>query len=158
MTSRALAATLSTGLLLLATGVFAEPLAETLQPDPSLGPDQVVRIQLEALRRNDLDDRGIAVAFRFASPNNKRSTGPLPRFASMIKQGPYALMLNFKDAIYAPVKMYNRQASQRVTLVKPGQRPVTYIFYLSRQDADGPLKECWMTDAVNIIPFKGEPA
>jgi hypothetical protein len=144
--------------LVVAASAAGDPLSDGLQPEPGLGPTEVVRIQLEALRRNDTGDRGIAVAFRFASPGNKRSTGPLPRFAAMIKQGPYALMLGFTDADYAPVRIDGRLASQRVTLAAPGQAPVTYVFYLSRQDAEGPLKECWMTDGVSVVPYAGGQA
>jgi hypothetical protein len=45
-------------------------------PNAQLTPDQVFKIQLEALRTNDENDRGIEITFRFASPANKRSTGP----------------------------------------------------------------------------------
>ena len=71
-------------------------------PEPALSPGDVIRIQLEALRHNDEQDRGIAVAFRFASPANRANTGPLSRFTAMIKEGPYALMLDFRDATYDP--------------------------------------------------------
>ena len=146
-------------LAVLATSAPAsDPLADSLTPRADLTPAEVVRIQLEALRRNDASDRGIAVAFRFASPSNKRSTGPLPRFASMIKAGPYALMLNFTDATYGEVEVRDRVAAQPVTLSAPGQRPVTYVFFLSRQSSDDALNDCWMTDAVNIVPYKGEQA
>lgn len=39
-------------------------------PNPSLSPDQVVQIQLEALKHNDLTDSGIALVYRFASVGN----------------------------------------------------------------------------------------
>lgn len=134
----------------------SDPLSGALQPSPGLSPEQVVRVQLEALRRNDVDDLGIAVAFRFASPDNKRVTGPLPRFARMIKDGPYALMLNYLDASFAPVRVAGDEAAQRVVLIGPDQA-VTYIFYLSRQTQGGPLKDCWMTDGVAIVPTPGRP-
>jgi hypothetical protein len=127
-------------------------------PDPALAPQDVVRLQLEALRRNDAADRGIAAAFRFASPQNRRSTGPLPRFGRMIKQGPYALMLRYSDAAYGPVQVRGRRAVQRVTLYAPGRAPVSYAFFLSRQRQDGPLDGCWMTDAVQALPVAGTQA
>jgi len=135
-----------------------DPPGDGLRPDPSLSPEQVVRIQLEALRRNDADDRGIAVAFRFASPENKRNTGPVPRFARMIKHGPYALMLSFSHASFAPTQVAGRQALQSVTLVAPGHAPVTYLFHLSRQVDDGPNKDCWMTEGVQVRAEAGRAA
>jgi hypothetical protein len=127
-------------------------------PDPALTPRDVVRIQLQALRRNDVHDRGIAAAFRFASPQNRRSTGPLPRFARMIKEGPYALMLRHSDVTYGPLRVQGRRAAQRVTLYAPGIAPVSYVFFLSRQEQDGPLDGCWMTDAVQRVPAAGTQA
>lgn len=132
----------------------ANPLSETLVPDPTLSPAEIVRIQLEALRNNDEQDRGIAVAFRFASPANRANTGPLARFIPMIKHGPYALMLDFRDATYDPVETFTDRARQRVTLT--GAREImTYWFYLSRQ-AEPPYVGCWMTDSVFIKTSPGQ--
>jgi hypothetical protein len=144
--------------LALCAGVVAADDGTGPRPDPSLAPGDVVRIQLEALRANDAEDHGIEIAFRFASPQNKQSTGPLPRFAAMIKQGAYAMMLRYTDAVYGPVTVAGRRAAQRVTLTAPGQTPVTYVFHLERQDGDGPLRECWMTDGVEAVEYRGGQA
>ena len=134
----------------------ANPLSDTLVPAPSLSPGEVVRIQLEALRYNDPQDRGIAVAFRFASPANRTNTGPLERFVAMIRNGPYALMLRFREVSYGPVESKGFRARQRVTLADAG-RSTTYWFYLSRQ-SEKPYVDCWMTDAVYVEPFAGQSA
>ena len=125
-------------------------------PSPELTPDRVVQIQLEALCHNDADDLGIEIAFRFASPANKVNTGPLPHFIDMIKNGPYALMLNFLTAIYDPVEIVDDVARQRVTLFG-SHTAIAYVFYLSRQ-SEGPCIDCWMTDAVTIEPLRGRQA
>lgn len=130
--------------------------AQQPRPVPSLAPADVVSIQLDALKRNDASDSGIEIAFRFASPANKRSTGPLPRFARMIKEGPYALMLEFRQVAYEPVEIVADKAHQRVTLISARQT-TTYVFYLTRQ-RDGEFANCWMTDAVMIEPFAGRQA
>ena len=140
----------------LAQGTEADPLSEALVPDPALSPAEVIRIQLEALRHNDEQDRGIAVAFRFASPANRANTGPLARFIPMIKQGPYALMLGFRDATYGPVEAVAGRARQRVTLTG-ARETMTYWFHLSRQ-SEPPYVDCWMTDSVFIEPTPGQVA
>ena len=73
-------------LVVLATPVGATDLPQT-EPDPSLPPQDVVSIQIEALQNNDIpyEDRGIEVTFNFASPANKRMTGPLERFKVMVR-------------------------------------------------------------------------
>lgn len=125
-----------------------EALVDDPSPSPELSPEQVVRIQLQALRGNDESDRGIAICFRFASPANKANTGPLSRFARMIKDGGYRLMLEYRHIDYEPVQIADDVARQRVTLIG-STTSITYVFYLSKQsqpDCDG----CWMTDAVSV--------
>lgn len=133
-----------------------DPLSRDLIPAPVLSPEDVVRIQLEALRHNDERNRGIEVAFRFASPANRVHTGPLPRFIGMIRNGPYALMLDFRAVSYGPVESNGTQARQRVILTD-ATTSVAYWFYLSRQSKD-PYVDCWMTDAVFIEPAEGRSA
>jgi hypothetical protein len=122
-------------------------------PNAQLTPDQVVKIQLEALRTNDENDRGIEITFRFASPANKRSTGPIERFARMIKTTPYSWMINYHDVQFDPVIIEGIRAIQRVTIIAEDYTTVSYIFYLSKQ-TDGSCNSCWMTDAVFIEPPK----
>ena len=125
-----------------------DPLRDDLVPRPELSPAEVIRIQLEALRNNDEGNRGIEVAFRFASPANRASTGPLLRFVRMIEEGPYALMLEYREAAYGAVEVRAERARQRVTLTGARAR-ISYWFHLSRQ-SDAPFEGCWMTDAVYI--------
>ena len=131
-------------------------LSDALVPRPGLLPGEVIRIQLEALRHNDARDRGIEVAFRFASPANREQTGPLSRFIRMIKQGPYALMLDFHEASYGTLEVRDDRARQRVTLTGARAR-VSYWFHLSRQ-SKAPFADCWMTDAVFVEPVRGRTA
>jgi len=133
-----------------------DPLSEDLMPAHGMAPEDVVRFQLEALRQHDARNRGIEVAFRFASPANRVHTGPLPRFIGMIRNGPYALMLDFRAVSYGPVESNGAQARQRVVLAD-ATTSVTYWFYLSRQSKD-PYVDCWMTDAVFIEPAEGQSA
>ena len=72
----------------------------------------------------------------------------------MIKEGPYALMLDFRDATYGSVETVSSQARQRVTLTG-ARASMTYWFYLSRQ-THVPYVGCWMTDAVYIEPSAGQ--
>ena len=137
-------------------GAGEDPLSEDLVPVPALTPAEVVRIQLEALRHNDERNRGIEVAFRFASPANRANTGPLRRFVDMIRRGPYALMLEFREASYGPVETRGVHARQRVTLSSP-RASTSYWFYLSRQ-SEAPFTDCWMTDAVYVEPAAGQSA
>ena len=143
----ALAALISATFLIAAVSGGDGPTDPT--PSPEWTAAEVVRLQVEALQRNDSphDDAGIETAFEFASPGNRAATGPLPRFAAMVHGPAYRDMLDFERAEYGPVRVDGDQAVQEVTLVQPDGRRATYVFGLSRQSG-GRYDGCWMTDAV----------
>jgi hypothetical protein len=135
------------------SGAVPDPLpsAAARVPRRCLTPDQVVAVQLAALRRNDLPfpDTGIALAYRFASPESRATCGPLPRFIRMLHAPAYAPLLGFASAERrgAPVVMEGL-AQQRVAVVPAGGgAPIEYRFTLTRHDG-GPFDGCWMTDSV----------
>lgn len=141
----ALAALAASAALALAASPDRPPDPE---PSPDLTPGEVVRVQVEALGRNDepTPDAGIGAAFRFASPANRAATGPLGRFTQMVKEG-YGDMLTFDRAEYGLLRVEGDQAAQEVTLVQADGRRTTYLFALSRQTG-GACDGCWMTDGV----------
>ena len=58
--------------------------AEFIKPNKLLDPYEVIKIQLEALKNNNQKDEGIKQTWLFAHPDNKKATGPYPRFRIMI--------------------------------------------------------------------------
>jgi hypothetical protein len=119
------------------------------EPNPDLSPDDVVKIQLDALQNNDLtpDNEGIRLAFRFASPQNQEVTGPIERFIHIIKRGDYAPMVGFERAEVGVMLVLGDYAQQRVRVINRRRGSATYIFTLSRQH-EPPYADCWMIDAV----------
>lgn len=147
--------------LLLASGALVVAVAAGPQrtpdpdPSPSLTPEEVVRLQVEALGRVDdpTPGAGIETAFRFASPGNRAATGPLDRFEQMIRMG-YPDLLEYTRVEYGPVRVDGEEAIQLVTLVQPDGRRATYLFGLERQ-AGGAFDGCWMTNVVVPHPEVG---
>lgn len=125
------------------------PVAGLPAPDSSYGPEQVVKLQLEALADNDnpVKNAGIKTAYNFASPANRRATGPLDRFIKMVEGPRYAPMIDHIEATTGPLERTGDRAEQQVTLTGPSGRTATYRFGLSVCD-EGPLEECWLTDSV----------
>lgn len=121
------------------------------QPRPSveLEPRDVVEIVIRALSRNDepYADAGIETTFAFASPANRVNTGPLDRFARMVKGPPYGIMVNHASSDFSEVVLAGNKAYQMVQLTAPDGRSVIFAFRLSRQ-LDGEFEDMWMTDAV----------
>lgn len=148
LSALALSALLLSAAVLFAAAPDADP-----EPSPDLSPADVVRAQVQALQHNDdpRPDAGIEAAFRFASPGNRAATGPLPRFARMVRGPVYGDMLGFASAEYGEVAVEGDRAAQRVTLVQDDGRRVTYVFTLSRQ-VGGAYDGCWMTDGVARRP------
>jgi|AntDeeMinimDraft_6_1070357.scaffolds.fasta_scaffold09690_2 hypothetical protein len=125
------------------------PIAGLPTPDPSLDPAEVVDIQLDALATNDdpFEDAGIGVAYNFASPANRQTTGPFDRFIRIVKGPQYAPMVDHVEATTGEMERNGNSATQSVTLTGPDGRTVTYDFGLSK-DRSGELDGCWLTDRV----------
>ena len=119
------------------------------EPSPELSPREVVQLQVEALGTNDepSEEAGIAAAFNFASPANKRATGPLARFRTLFDTPAYGPMIDHAGATYSQVQVEGRTAQMGVLLNTEDGRQVGYLFRLSKQ-TEAPHEACWMTDAV----------
>ena len=135
------------------TGTGPTPPSDTLpEPAPSLSPKEVVRLQVEALGTNDepYEDAGIEAAFNFASPANKRATGPLRRFRTLFDTPAYGPMIDHEGATYSDVQKSGDVARVGVILETGDGRRVGYLFRLARQSGP-PHDGCWMTDAVRQV-------
>ncbi len=133
--------------VLLALAFAGSARGAELVPDPALDPPDLLWLQVQALAWNGADDAGIALTFRFASPDNRRETGPLDRFVAMVKGPIYRPMLNHTRATYEPVESNGDVARQVVSVRGGGGAWVTYTFVLRRQEL-APYEGCWMTEAV----------
>lgn len=130
------------------------------RPRVDLGPDDVVRIQLHALRSHGPTSDGIEQTFRFASPANRAATGPVDRFALLFQTPAYSPMLNHASAeILSPI-VARGQALVPVTIFLDDGSEVDYMFVLSRQ-TEAPYEDMWMTDAVQyqgaVMPSETDP-
>ena len=138
-------------LLILPFQVWAAYNIENAYPEPELKPNDVVRLQLLAMQQNDDSDFGIEITFRFASPANKKQTGPLKRFIRLVRNPSYRPLLNHINATFLELTVEEDFAVQDVIITTSNGKRIGYRFWLSIQK--GPLfPGCWMTDSV--IPFK----
>ena len=123
--------------------------ADLLAPDPALPPPQVVAIQLEALQANDAaTDAGIAQTFAFAHPANRRMTGPLSRFAQMIKGPRYRMLLNHRAHEIRGVARTADEAVFAVTVTTRTGEVVACRWTVAKVTS-GELAGAWMTIAVS---------
>jgi hypothetical protein len=127
-------------------------------PAPELSPEEVVRVQVEALGANDTPEEGagIRAAFNFASPANRRATGPLERFTTLFDTPMYGPMIDHTAAQFSDVQREDDTARVGVILTTSDGEPVGYLFQLTLQQR-APYENCWMTDAVVPIDIE-DPA
>jgi hypothetical protein len=119
------------------------------RPAVDLGPQDVVRVVIDALSRNDdpFPDAGIETTFAFASPSNRVNTGPLAKFSRMVKTYPYRVMIDHVASEISEVVMVGEEAYLLVLLTTRDGGEAAFAFRLSRQ-VDGNYSSMWMTDAV----------
>ena len=130
-----------------------------IQPDPEHSPADVVSIQMNALKNNDIpfENAGIEIAFRFASPSNKAQTGPIERFKTLFRNSAYTPMLNHKSLQIGPVNLQEHTARIPIIIEDKHNRKIGYIFKLYRQTL-APYENCWMTSSVVPIVLESPEA
>ncbi len=138
---------LATGFLLIGLPVWAR---DAPTPDSRLGPEEVVAIQLMALQANDSPstDAGIEQTWAFAHPNNRRVTGPLSRFARMIKGPSYRMLLNHQSHEVTERSRTEDLAVFEVIVTTPSNETFGFRWAV-RKVVEGEHAGAWMTVSVS---------
>jgi len=130
---------------------FTARAADLVVPDPSIAPEEVVAIQMKALQFNDNPepDFGIAQTWNFAHPRNRAMTGPLPRFAGMLKGPAYGQMLNHASHRIVPLPGDGDRVNFDV-FMETRLGNVLYFNWAVELVKGGEFDNCWMTVAVSM--------
>ena len=136
-------------ILLLATISFSN--AELLNPNSSIAPKEVVKIQLSGLQQNDFEykDSGIEQTWNFAHPNNKKVTGPLNNFKRMIKGASYQMMIDHLSHTITEVGISNKLAQFEVIILDKNKIYHKFNWQVEKYTEEGSLKDCWLTTMVS---------
>ena len=130
--------------------------AELIVPNKNINPEEVVKIQLEGLQRNDINfkDSGIEQTWKFAHPSNKKNTGPLPNFKMMIKGNSYQMLLDHISYTITELGISDNWAQFEVIILDKDKIYHKFNWQVEKYIEDGPLKDCWLTTMVsNPIPL-----
>ena len=130
--------------------------AEILKPNSEIKPSEVVKIQLNGLQKNDLnfEDSGIEQTWNFAHPNNKKVTGPLPKFKMMIKGDSYQMMLDHLSHTITELGSSDKWAQFEVIILDKNKIYHKFNWQVEKYTEEGVLKDCWLTTMVsNPIPL-----
>ena len=126
--------------------------AELVKPNNGIEPFLVVQIQLRSLKQNDKPkkDNGIEQTWEFAHPNNKKNTGPLEQFKTMIKGKSYGMLLNHLDHKVVEIKSTDLTALFEVTVLDKDKTYYKFKWTVEKYTAEGPLNGCWLTTMVSV--------
>ena len=130
--------------------------AELLKPNNQIKPDEVVKIQLSGLQKNDssFKDSGIEQTWNFAHPNNKKVTGPLDNFKRMIKGDTYQMMINHLSHTITKLGSSEKWAQFEVVILDKNKIYHKFNWQVEKYTEDGELMNCWLTTMVsNPIPL-----
>ena len=137
--------------------VTAARAAEMVYPNPDIAPAEVIAIQLNGLQYNDTPetDAGIRQTWAFAHPRNRAMTGPLPRFATMLKGPGYDTMLNHASHQIVPANSGDGWRQFDV-FMEAGNGEVLSFAWIVEKVTEGRYKDCWMTVTVSAPQPAGQ--
>tara|TARA_Y100000590_G_scaffold457249_1_gene609486 strand:- start:650 stop:1111 length:462 start_codon:yes stop_codon:yes gene_type:complete len=132
--------------------------ADLIKPEPTLKPLDVLLIQLNSLKNNNIPykDAGIEQTWEFAHPNNKTITGPLNRFKQMIYSKSYEILISHENSEITIVKETKNISIYKVTILSKDKKKYYYIWQVEKVLFEGDLKDCWMTTNVSNPKYIGE--
>ena len=130
---------------------FSSVSSEMVKPNINIKPDQVIKIQLQGLMKNDVPyrDKGIEQTWKFAHPSNQRFTGPLSRFKEMIKGDSYNMLLNHISHEVMEIYSDDKKAVYEVTVLDTNKKYFKFRWQVEKFLDKGPLKNCWLTTVVS---------
>ena len=130
---------------------FGSVSSEMVKPNINIKPDQVIKIQLQGLMKNDSPyrDKGIEQTWEFAHPSTQRFTGPLSRFKEMIKGDSYNMLLNHISREVMEIYSDDKKAVYEVTVLDTNKKYFKFRWQVEKFLDKGPLKNCWLTTVVS---------
>ena len=125
--------------------------AEILKPNSNIKPSEVVKIQLLGLQKNNygFEDSGIEQTWNFAHPSNKKATGPLDKFKTMIKSNNYQMMINHISHTVTEKRSGDKWVQFEVIILDKNKIYHKFNWQVEKYNEDGPLKDCWLTTMVS---------
>ena len=125
--------------------------AEIIKPNSEIEPNQVVKIQLDGLMKNDEPNlnNGIKQTWEFAHPSNKKYTGPLSKFITLLKGQNYKMLINHLDNEIIEIFKTSNKYGFEVTILSNDKNYYQFQWVVEKYYEEGPLKDCWLTISVS---------
>ena len=121
---------------------------ELINPNEKLKPYDVIKIQLEALKKNNVEDEGIKQTWLFAHPNNKKVTGPYERFRIMISGQQYQHLINHNSHKIKLLMNNSNKFIYKIEILDKNKQLFFYEWHVEK-GSEKECKNCWFTSAVS---------
>ena len=132
--------------------------ADLLKPNTTLKPIDVLTIQLNSLKNNNVPykDAGIEQTWEFAHPSNKSFTGPLEKFKKMIYGENYQLLIDHENYEITVLKESKNILVYKVYILSKNKKKYYYIWQIEKVIENSNFQNCWMTTSVSNPKFLGD--
>ena len=126
--------------------------ADIIKPSKNLSAFDVVKIQLEALKKNNKYNDGIKQTWLFAHPDNKKYTGPYERFKIMLLGEQYKFLINHSSHKINLLSNSPNTFIYRIEIIANDKQLFFYEWHVQK-GSDDKCNDCWFTSAVSQ-PFE----
>ena len=130
--------------------------ADIIQPAENLTAYDVIKIQLNALKKNNKPNKnsGIKQTWVFAHPENKKITGPYERFQQMLLGNQYNVLLNHESHKIKLITNSKNKYIYNVELISSDKKMYFYEWHLEKSTIKN-CNNCWFTTIVSSPINKG---
>jgi|TARA_B110000967_G_scaffold156647_1_gene161678 hypothetical protein len=130
--------------------------ADTIKPAENLTAYDVIKIQLNALKKNNNPNKnsGIKQTWIFAHPENKKITGPYERFQQMLLGNQYNVLLNHESHKIKLITNSKNKYIYNVELISSDKKMYFYEWHLEKSTIKN-CNNCWFTTIVSSPINKG---
>ena len=125
--------------------------AELLKPSPNLDPQEIISLQLNALKDNNSPyiNAGIEQTWEFAHHSNRKFTGPLSNFTDMMYSRSYAIMLEHLNHNIIFVNKKPNVSYFFIEFIDKIGNKYGFQWVVEKVIIKGEFKDCWMTTSVS---------
>ena len=130
--------------------------ADIIKPTKNLTAYDVIKIQLNALKKNDEPNKnsGIKQTWVFAHPENKKYTGPYERFEKMLLGDQYNILLNHESHKIKLIMNSKDKNIYNVELISIDKKMYVYEWHLEKSTT-AECNNCWFTTIVSPPTNRG---
>ena len=113
--------------------------AELIKPNINLKPYDVLKIQLNSLKKNNnpYKDADIEQTWIFAHPDNKAITGLLGRFKKMIYNDSYRILIRHINNKIIIISESNNKLVYKVYILSKNKKKYYYICKIEKIEREG---------------------